>query len=62
MNKTYSICRFIYDEPNELIKEGLTLEEAREWCNDPETSYKTCSSETQEKIGHELWFDGYESS
>jgi len=48
--KTYKIIRFYrdFDAPSETIKTGLTLEEAREHCNDPRTS-------TEE------YFDGYES-
>lgn len=44
--KTYSIIRFYRNRPNKTIREGLTLEEAQEWCNDPETSGTD-------------WFDGY---
>jgi len=46
--KTYMILRFFRDgRPSETIETGLTLEEAREHCRDPETS-------TSE------YFDGYE--
>jgi hypothetical protein len=46
----YEIRRFFSDPdtPHEVIKEGLTLEEAQEHCNDPETSNV-----------EEGWFDGY---
>lgn len=38
--KTYEIIRFYapgIDRPNETIQTGLTLEEAQEHCNDPDT-------------------------
>lgn len=44
---TYQIIRFRYDAPNEVIREGLTLEEAKEHCEDPATS-------------GEGWFDGFQ--
>ncbi len=44
----YRIVRFFKDwRPKEIIEENLTLEEAKEHCNDPETS-------------GDGWFDGYE--
>jgi len=47
--KTYKIVRFFFedDKPSEIIKEGLTREEAKEHCNDPETQ-------------GDGWFDGFE--
>jgi hypothetical protein len=44
---TYSIIRFRFNAENEVIREGLTLEEAQEHCNDPATH-------------GDGWFDGYE--
>jgi hypothetical protein len=43
---TYSIIRFSMDAPQEVIKEGLTLEEAQEHCQDEDTHGPG-------------WFDGY---
>lgn len=43
---TYSIVRFHFQAENEVIETGLTLEEAQEHCNDPDTS-------------GDGWFDGY---
>jgi len=43
----YVIVRFFFEGPNQVIKSGLTLEEAQNHCNDPST----------EGSG---WFDGYE--
>lgn len=40
------------------IKDGLTLEEAQEHCDDPETRSSTCSDDTHEQQ-YGPWFDGY---
>jgi hypothetical protein len=60
---TYTITRFYQDESieRETIATGLTLEEAREHCNDPETSSTTATS-TEAALRTEVcgpWFDGY---
>ena len=60
---TYRIIRFYMDpeKRNATLHTGLTLEEAREHCNDPETSSHTC----QESVGRSRtknfgpWFDGF---
>ena len=44
---TYKIIRFRFRGENEVIKEGLTLEEAQKHCQDEETH-------------GEGWFNGYE--
>lgn len=44
---TYKIVRFRFKGENEVIRRGLTLEEAREHCNDESTH-------------GDGWFDGYE--
>lgn len=59
---TYRIVRMYKDDhETKVIKRGLTLEEAREHCKDPETSSSTCAEldnlEHTRKHGH--WFDGY---
>lgn len=52
----YEIIRmFADDRETEVIETGLTLEEAQEHCQDPETSSKTCEVN---EIGGQ-WFDGY---
>jgi len=43
---TYSIIRFRINRDNEVIKTGLTLDEAQEHCNDESTH-------------GDGWFDGY---
>ena len=61
---TYQIIRFYFAGERRVIQTGLTREEAQEHCNDPETSSRTCSTETSEaelaETGHGTWFDGFE--
>jgi hypothetical protein len=64
MSARYKIIRFSHGPAeNRVIKTDLTLEEAQEHCEDPETSSRTCSKAMaeQEKRDHgsDLWFDGY---
>lgn len=55
----YKIVRFYADNrPNRIIERGLTLEEAQEHCNDPETSSSTASARKRKRISGQ-WFDGY---
>jgi hypothetical protein len=62
---TYKIIRFFQNGTppryDTTIAKGLSLEEAREHCSDPESSSRTCSSKASnaltEKYGS--WFDGY---
>lgn len=60
---TYTIIRF-YQDPlklNETIQTGLTLDEAQDWTNDPETSSRTARSESAaaRTALYGPWFDGY---
>ena len=68
MSKYYIVRKYFKSGPwsalangGELIKHGLTLEEAQEHCSDPETSSSSCTSEEglerTEKRGP--WFDCY---
>lgn len=59
----YQIVRFYQRDStlNRVIKENVSLGEARRHCSDPETASSTCSE--PENIDHsELygeWFDGF---
>ncbi len=59
---TYEIVRFYQgDHPQEVIATGLSLEDAKAHCNDPETSSRTATgaeavARTEE---HGPWFDGF---
>lgn len=58
---TYLVRRFCFDTNSDwhrvVIDSSLTLEEAQEHCNDPETSSQTASDD----LGIDgPWFDGYE--
>lgn len=61
MADTYTIKRFFMNGPSEVLKTGVTLEEAQEHCQDENTSSKTATSrdavQLTEKRGP--WFDGY---
>jgi hypothetical protein len=64
MDETYKIVRFYQNSsiPKDIVETGLTLEEAKEHCEDDETSSKTCTSaeglrRTEEKGA---WFDGFQ--
>lgn len=56
---TYEIVRYFFKGEKQVIRQGLTLEEAQEHCNDPETSSKTASAKTLREVGEGPWFDGY---
>ena len=47
MEPTYMIIRFRFNGDNEVVRRGLTLEEAQAHCRDEDTH-------------GEGWFDGYE--
>jgi len=60
----YTITRWYFNggPPGSHVQaEGLTLEEARDWCQDTETSSSTATGE--EALAHAAkwgpWFDGY---
>lgn len=58
---TYDIVRFFQRAEREVIKRGLTLEEAQAHCHDPETSSTTATSEAAQELTRTKgpWFDGY---
>lgn len=61
---TYNVKRMFFDDryPSEIVATGLTLEEAREHCQDPETSSRTCTDPKLVALTEERgpWFDGYD--
>lgn len=54
---TYSVVLFRFKGESEVIEEGLSLEEAQEICQDPETSSRTSSD--PDRYGSGPWFFGY---
>lgn len=58
---SYKIVRYFQQGDQEVIEEGLSLEEAQEHCGHPETSSRTATSDAAikrtDRYGH--WFDGY---
>ena len=67
---TYRIVRFYREHPEGINRtrllgiyhRGLTLEEAREHCKDPNTSSSTAQSKEAQRHTELYgdWFDGYE--
>ena len=55
--QTYKVVRQWFEGGTRVIKRGLTLEEAQEWCRDPETSSSTAKNPN---LSRGPWFDGYE--
>ena len=59
----YSIVRFYRSASirSRVIKTGLTLEEAQEHCQNPETSSRTCTNAVGRRRTRQIgdWFDGY---
>lgn len=57
METTYKIVRFHRDDNHpdhrKVIRTGLTLEEAQEWCSDEATH-------GHDRNGDVEWFDGYD--
>ena len=45
-DRTFEVVRFRFEQPSEVIKTGLTLDEAQEWCQRDNTRGAD-------------WFDGY---
>ncbi len=65
MGDTYKIRRF-YRDNNELsgetVAEGLTIDQAHAWCENPDTNSKTAIGylETKRTQEHGPWFEGFE--
>lgn len=60
---TYSIIRFFQDGERQELQSGLSLEDAQEHCNDPQTSSRTCTEPALVAMTAERgqWFDGFEA-
>lgn len=63
MMPKYKIVRFYADpdQEREFVIGNLTLEEAHDHCDDPQTSSRTCTDEdaTERTQACGPWFDGY---
>ena len=65
MTKLYKIVRFYQNNrKTRTMNRNLTLKQAQDWCNDPNTSSMTKGNPSQKTIDrwHEEqkhWFDGY---
>jgi hypothetical protein len=57
----YKVVRFFEEGGNRVVARGLTLEEAKAHCNDPETSSSTCTSAEGKRRTRDRgrWFDGW---
>jgi hypothetical protein len=62
----YRIVRFYESAPirRRIIAKGLTLEQAKAHCSDPETSSSTCTKSAGKARTKRLgrWFDGFEEA
>lgn len=59
--RNYKIVRFYFNGTKRTIERGLTLEEAKAHCNNPEASSRTCRNwrNRQRTRHYGPWFDGY---
>lgn len=58
----YNVVRYYYDGTRrEVVKRGLTLEQAQAHCRNPETSSRTCQKpkNVARTKAEGPWFDGY---
>jgi hypothetical protein len=54
-------CAVQVPSEREVMQTGLSLEDAKEHCEDPETSSKTATFEGADLINNgKPWFDGFE--
>lgn len=62
----YRVVRFYESAPirRRIIAKGLTLEQAKAHCSDPETSSSTCTKAAGKARTKRLgrWFDGFEEA
>ena len=62
MSETYRVTRrFGEDHPEQIVEEGLSLEEARKICRDPESSSQSCQDPDNIRLTelYGPWFNGY---
>jgi len=58
--QTYMIIRFYEHSRPEILRKGLTLKQAQDYCSHPESSSTTAkSSEALARTENGAWFDGY---
>lgn len=58
---TYKTILFRFNGNNKVLDRGLTLEQAQEFCKDPDTSSRTCEKAANfKKWGDGPWFVGYD--
>lgn len=62
MTERYKIVRGYFKGGRRVIMRGLTLEQAQAWCQNPETSSRTCrkAANVRRTRLKGPWFDGYE--
>ena len=60
--ESYMVIRKFYSGDEQTIETGLTLEDAKAHCKDPETSSRTCTEPENVKLYDTKgpWFDVYE--
>lgn len=63
MEETYTVMRMYFNTADrDIVETGLTLEEAKAFCKDPETSSRTCVEPENVARTEERgpWFCGYD--
>lgn len=57
----YKIIRHYFNGGKRVIMTGLNLQQAQDWCSDPETSSSTATSSRAKARTRRMgpWFDGY---
>lgn len=57
----YKIIRHYQNGGKRVIKTGLNLQQAQDWCSDPETISSTATSSRAKARTRRMgpWFDGY---
>ena len=62
MKDSYKVIRKFMNHSSKTLRKNLTLEEAQEHCDDPETSSRTCNNSAGKRRtrDHGPWFDCYD--